>query len=324
MLLVNTLGRFQITDGKNSLDESKMNSQMLIKLFTYLILHRDKSLLTEDIVNAVWTKEKTDNPTGALKNLMYRLRKLLNDSFGQQDYILSSRGTYAWNSEIDVVVDAEEFEKIIGRAKEQTNISPLREEYEEALTIYEGDFLNTIIDVDWIKNLNAYYHSMYLSTVKSLEKLCSEQKNYEKVDNIAEIQFDIIEENPEGVFFCSYLVFREIYQLEARKSLRSGLPNQLVLFTLETATQETEDVCNYHIKRGMERMENVMRRALRIGDVAAKYSDSQYLLLLTNCTNESGFMVANRIVNRITEGNTKYNEIKIRIDIEEVNCEMDI
>ena len=397
MLLVNTLGKFQITDGKNSLDENKMHSQMLIKLFMYLIMHREKSLSSDDIASAVWVEDEVDNPVGALKNLMYRLRKLLNDSFGQQEYIISSRGTYAWNPEVEVIVDVEQFEKIIGRAKDQTDIGRLREEYEEAISIYEGDFINTITDLHWMQNLNTYYHSMYLSTVKSLVKLYSEQKDYEKIehvcnkaleidsvdeqiyadkiracmhtgklkqamehyeiakksihqtlgvstfvyledvyqewlsmdngdkiDNIDEIQSDVVEENPDGVFFCSYPVFREIYQLEARKSLRSGLPNEIVLFTIEATTQETDAVRNYRIKQGMERIEKVMKTALRIGDVAARYSESQYLLMLSNCTKESGFMVANRIVNKITEGNTKYNGIKIRIDIEEVNCEKDI
>lgn len=394
MLVINTLGKFRISNGDVVLDEHKMHSQMLIKLFIYLIVHRGKDLSSEEIASAVWLGDEVDNPAGALKNLMYRLRKLLNDAFGQQEYILTNRGAYSWNPEMEVLVDAEEFEKLVRIAKEQNDLKIACDKYEKALVIYEGGFLNSITDLHWVQNLNTYYHSLYLTAARALAELLLKQKKYEKVericgralemepadeqlyaykiraymysgklkqamefyeiaqksmqqilgisnliileevyqellsmnngtkiDNIDEIQSDVMEENPEGVFFCGYQVFKEIYQLEARKSVRSGLPNQLILFTIESINNETEGVRNFRIKQGIEKLETVMKYALRIGDVAAKYSDSQYVLLVLNCSHESGYLVANRIVNKMNDGSQKYNGIKIKIDVEEVTCE---
>lgn len=394
MLVVKTLGKFQISDRTEILDESKLHSPMLIKLFVYMMIHRGKPLSIEEITNAVWAEEEIDNPVGALKNLMYRLRKVLNDTFGKQEYIITNRGSYTWNPEIEVLVDTDEFEKLIHAAKGQENKNAAAEKYEYALMIYEGRFINNITDLYWIHNLNAYYHTMYLDAVRSLmdiyfkrgnyvdiEMICdkaleidpSEEQLYtykikaymyagklkqameyyeiakkriqyeigihdpellqevyqellsmdngEFVEDMEGIQADVIEENPDGVFFCGYPIFKEIYQLEARKSTRSGLPNQLILFTVETVNKEPEAIQAFRIKQGMERLESVMRKALRIGDVAARYSDSQYVLMVLNCDCECGWLVANRIISKVSEGTTKYDNIKIRVDIEEVTCE---
>ena len=85
--------------------------------------------------------------------------------------------------------------------------------------------------------------------------------------------------------------------------------------------KEPEAIQVFRIKQGMERLESVMRKALRIGDVAARYSDSQYVLMVLNCDCECGWLVANRIISKVSEGTTKYDNIKIRVDIEEVTCE---
>lgn len=42
--------------------------------------------------------------------------------------------------------------------------------------------------------------------------------------NIDEVKDDISEESMNGVFMCGYPVFKEIYQLEVRKSARSTIP----------------------------------------------------------------------------------------------------
>lgn len=397
MLVVNTLGKFRISDGNEFLDERKLHSPMLIKLFLYMMVHREKAVSTEEIINAIWLEEEVDNPIGALKNLMYRLRKVLNDTFGQNDYILTNRGSYTWNPEVELLIDTEEFEKLIQSAKNQNDEKVSCEMYESALMIYEGRFMSQVTDLHWVHNLNAYFHAMFLDAVKAVldtyllqgnvglvERTCDKvleidttdediyvykikaymyvgkvkqameayeiakkrmqlemgvnnspvlEEIYQEllrmnkgdaIDDIDEIHSDVIEENPEGVFLCGYPVFKEIYQLEARKSLRSGLPNQMILFTIETIHGENDAIGLFRIKQGMEQMERVMKRTLRLGDVAAKYSDSQYVLLVLNCNRECAYLVADRLVNKMFEGTSKYSGIKIKVDVEEVTCDREL
>ena len=117
MLTVNTFGKFQITDGEAIIDDNNLNSIMLSKLLMYILLYRDKILSTEDIVADIWREEEVENPNGALKNLVYRLRKILNKYFGDTEFIITNRGSYKWNDEVKVVLDNELFEKMLNLEK---------------------------------------------------------------------------------------------------------------------------------------------------------------------------------------------------------------
>ena len=141
MLTVNTLGKFQMTDGLTVVDDEQLRSPMLSKLFMYMLLYREKTLTTDDISTAIWQDEEIDNPAGALKNLMYRLRKTLTSFFGEEEFILTNRGSYRWNPDVKVILDIEKFEKLINEAKAENVYEDAIIKYEQAISIYQGDFL---------------------------------------------------------------------------------------------------------------------------------------------------------------------------------------
>ena len=392
MITVNTLGKFQITDGEAFVNDDSLRSTMLIKLLIYLLLYRDKTLTTDDISNAIWQDEEIDNPAGALKNLMYRLRKELVANFGENDFVLTNRGSYRWNPDVNVVLDIELFEKLINEAKSENIYEQAILKYEQAISLYQGEFMSKIMEMHWIMTLNTYYHSLYLSSVKGLaelyiklekyeelEKLCNDALQYENADEqlycyqiearmrngnvslalesyekareimekelgirkttilnkvyeellqmskgqtafyINDVIEDITEENPEGVFFCGYPVFKEIYRLEARKSARSTEQEHLVLLTIEDKGFDRKEVTEFRVKKAMESLEKVINESLRVGDVAAKYSDSQFIILLPTCTEDLAALVANRIVAKFYSIHKKYEMIRVKMNIEEVS-----
>ena len=156
MLTVNTLGKFQVTNENAIMDDDNLRSIMVLKLFMYMLLYRDKTLTTEDIATAIWQDEEIDNPAGALKNLMYRLRKSLGQTFGNQDYILTNRGSYRWNPNIEINLDIDKFEEIINEAKQENVYEEAIIKYEQAIAMYQGDFMAKLLDMHWILTLNTY------------------------------------------------------------------------------------------------------------------------------------------------------------------------
>lgn len=392
MITVNTLGTFQMTDGESVINDSNLHSIMLTKLLMYMILYRDKDLTTEDIGNAIWQMDASENPTGALKNLMYRLRKTLSKNFGDIEFIITDRGAYHWNPDVKVNLDIEQFELLINEAKFDNNGEGAIRKYEQALAMYQGEFMSKLLDMPWIVTQNSYYHSIYLSAVKALallykehnkyeelEVLCLNALQYEKSDeqlycyqiearmrsgkiNLAlesyesarnimekelgirkttilnkvyeellstskgqtiykmqEIHDDIVEEDPQGVFMCGYPVFKEIYHLEARKSIRFDTPENLLLLTLICKDGSIDSVTDYRVNQAMTAMEQTLKECLRVGDVAAKYSDSQYIILLPTCTFYLANLVANRITSKFYKKYPKYKYIKIKCNVEEVS-----
>jgi tetratricopeptide (TPR) repeat protein len=266
------------------------------------------------------------------------------------------------------------------------------EHYEQAVRLYQGEFMPQLSELSWISTLGTYYHSMYLSAVKALaelyvkeghfellEELCNEALRYESGDEqlycyqiearmrcgkialaiesyekareimekelgirkttvlnkvyeellsmskgqssytMNEIREDIVEEEPEGVFLCGYPIFKEIYHLEARKSTRSDEEENLVLMTLSSKKQLAPELSAYQVKRAMAGLEETIRESLRVGDVAAKYSDTQFIVLLPSCTGELALLVANRLIANLYEKNNAYRNVNVRVNIERVS-----
>jgi len=206
MLTVNSFGKFQITDGNMVIGDNDLRSIMLSKLLMYLLLYRDKSLTTEDIATAIWQDEEIDNPAGALKNLMYRLRKSLTKYFGDQNFILTNRGSYRWNPQVLVNMDSEQFEKLINEAKQENVLEKSVIKYEQAIAIYQGDFMTKLTDLHWILTLHTYYHSLYLSCAKALAELYLKLERYEDLEHLCTdaLKFESADEQ----LYC--------YQIEAR------------------------------------------------------------------------------------------------------------
>jgi DNA-binding SARP family transcriptional activator len=393
-LTINTLGKFQVTDGNAVIGDSNLHSNMIFKLFMYMILYRDKTLTIEDISMAIWSEEDSENPAGALKNLVYRLRKILRSHFGDEEYILSERGSYRWNPQIKVNIDIEKFEEMINLAKQENVYERAIIKYEQAVALYQGNFMKKLLDMHWILSLCTYYHSLYLSAVKSLAELYIKMEEYEKLDSlctnalkfentdeqlycyqiearmrcgdislalesyerareimekelgvrkttilnkvyeellamskgqntysIREVHEDMTEQAPEGVFLCGYPVFKEIYHLEVRKNSRSGEISSLLLMTVEGKKDDQNEIANFRVKHAMSGIEETIRESLRVGDVAARYSDSQFIVLLPGTDQDLAMLVANRLIAKLYEKDQKYNNVDIKINIEQVTGE---
>jgi DNA-binding SARP family transcriptional activator len=210
MMTVHTLGKFQITDGSVIVGEEELRSPMLSRLLIYLLLYRDKTVTTDDMTEAIWPDGEIDNPAGALKNLVYRLRKILSGHFGKQEYVLTSRGSYQWNPAVEVVLDIEQFEKLLSSAKLEGTPGQAAVWYEKAIDLYQGEFMPGLTELHWIFTLQTYYHSLYLSCVKGLASVYSGMELYEDLDRLSTdaLRFESMDEE----LYC--------YQIEAR--MRSG------------------------------------------------------------------------------------------------------
>ena len=106
-LHVKMFGDFQVTDGKNILNDDNIRSVMVTRLLTYFLNNRNRMIQVQELGDLLWNEDETDNQVGALKNLMYRLRNIMKKVLGSSDYILTGRGSYYWNPDVTVKVDCD-------------------------------------------------------------------------------------------------------------------------------------------------------------------------------------------------------------------------
>lgn len=386
-IYVQLLGNFKMTGPKGSLSDSNLRSEQLYKLLTYILSRHTTRHSSFELASALWDDD-TDNSPGALKNLIYRLRTLLRKHIGDDAYILTGHETYYWNPDIPLVLDIEQFENLYRRIEQLVpeNLSLC----EEALALYQGDFLSKFAWTHWALSASAFYHSLYLSLVKNTAKIYAQQEYYEKLSvmvnealilepldeelhylaiyslkmqgqlpaalaayhhteevlyenlgikpskelqelyrsllkethdvagSLDVVQKDLLEATrPEGIFVCEYGIFREIYRLQARQAQRFGMSVYIVLITLSLNKETDESTRFADLKAGMDHLLKALNH-LRSGDVAAKYSSVQYVILLPTCTYETGKMVMMRVLHSFFDS-AKWNRYNINYSLDEIN-----
>ena len=111
--------------------------------------------------------------------------------------------------------------------------------------------------------------------------------------------------------------------MEARKIKRLGEAEYVLLLTMSgKAADQMEAAEAFLLKKAMKRLEKVLNTSLRVGDVAALYSDSQYIVLLPSCTYEAASMVAERIQNKFARELPKTtSNFNLKYSLEEVTTE---
>lgn len=180
------LGEFRLTGEKSVLDASNIRSDMVTKLLSYMVYHRKKSSTVQELSEVLWPEDKSDNPAGALKNLMYRLRNILKREWGEGEFILTGRGCYQWNPKVEVETDAEVFDTCCSLAKKETDKNARIRRAQQAVSLYRGKFLPEYSDEYWIMSLSVYYHSTYLTTVKLLAGDLESENRYDEMEDVCQ------------------------------------------------------------------------------------------------------------------------------------------
>lgn len=101
-------------------------------------------------------------------------------------------------------------------------------------------------------------------------------------------------DGPGGALICDYDFFKLLYHAEARAVARSGDAVHIAL--ISASGSEGQPLPQRSLDRCMDNLEALIRAGLRRGDVAARCSISQFLLLLPQATYESSCMVCGRIL----------------------------
>lgn len=95
IIYVNMLGEFSITIGSQTIMDRNNQSKKPWSLLEYLITFRDRNIPVEELIDLFWKDEASNNPAGALKTLMFRVRKLLEPlGVPPQDLITQNRKAY--------------------------------------------------------------------------------------------------------------------------------------------------------------------------------------------------------------------------------------
>ena len=169
-----------------------------------------------------------------------------------------------------------------------------KEEYKEAYRLYD-------------KTVRMYSEKMGLPPSKEMLDCYKTMGNKFKNQpgNLQKIQSELSEEQNSqkirgggGAYYCSYPSFIDTYRILSRIIERSGQSVFLMLCTL--VDYEGKFIQNPEkLKKRSEALKEAIGLSIRRSDGYTKYSDSQYLILLTGTKQEDCYIVFNRIIREL-------------------------
>lgn len=374
-LRIAMFGEFSVSYNDNTISEHSKRSKKLWLLLQYLVVHHDRAVAQSELIEILSREDEGVNPTSALKTQIHRLRDILSELGCEEQIIVCINGAYSINTDIELELDTEEFEKAFKAANSCEDRDDKLSLILNAVNLYTGDFLAKSAYESWVVPLNTYYRSVYGKAVRIAVELLSEmgklhdiiaicskasslnpydefihyshikalaelgdqesaKRQYETVTRLMMTKFgitpskelmelydtaikskkgiqadidvvisDLLEQRQvSGAFFCEYQIFKHLYQLEIRDAQRTGACINICLLTVKGAGGELPP--QNPLNKAMQRLQDCVSRSLRGSDIFARYSVSQFVIMLSNTNEQTGDLIMKRIEKAFRRENT--------------------
>ncbi|NLY38276.1 MAG: diguanylate cyclase [Firmicutes bacterium] len=189
---VYTLGRFVIKRGERTLSDVTSRSKKAWELFKYLIAHKDKTAHPELVLETLWPEQNYADPNVAMRALVYRLRQILEKELAAPELaanITCSHGCYKWEQHCHCWLDIDQFESLCAQAQRAAGEAKPEEAiaaYQEAVSLYLGDFLPDCAYQEWVLPARNHYRRLYLQAVIELAELLRKGRRFAEIIEICE------------------------------------------------------------------------------------------------------------------------------------------
>lgn len=197
-LKVKMFGEFSIRLGDRLLTDDVSRIKKVWMLMEYLLVNRKSAVPQDKLIEVLWNDENSDNPVGALKNLIYRARSALRtlDEDVGGDLIQYATNAYMWSDELPIEVDAELFEELGRQAAEAVDENEKVDKYRRAIDLYRGSFLPKSSYAEWVMFKSTHYATLYNDYVLHTAQILHQQCRYEEMVILCEqaIEYDRFDE----------------------------------------------------------------------------------------------------------------------------------
>jgi DNA-binding SARP family transcriptional activator len=147
---VRMLGVFELAlDGRRVIAWRGQRTQSVMQ---FLIAHRHRNVLRDELIAAVWPEADEDGGRHRLHQAVYELRSTLRVIDPGRSLIVCDGGGYSVDRSVPVWVDVEEFDELAASAARCLSAQQAGEAIElsqQALELYRGDFLSQVAEADW-------------------------------------------------------------------------------------------------------------------------------------------------------------------------------
>ncbi len=179
-----------IVDGEDITSKMK-NSPKKTLLLEYLLINKNRPVTTGTLVDVLWNGKDDLNLENTLKTLVSRLRKDLSDC-GLDKAIVTKRGAYMWNPDLDCSIDLYKFEDLCAKMAAVDELGDDdKKDFDEILFLYSDGLLSNSGLNSWIAPKTYYYQDLYLKTVYRYIDLLKNKDLHSDIIRVCKIALEI-------------------------------------------------------------------------------------------------------------------------------------
>lgn len=199
---------------------------------------------------------------------------------------------------IELLEKQERTAEAVALCHQAIHIEPYQEDLYEHLMrglLRTGDMKGTMsVYEEMSELLFAHFGVMPSETLRTLYRQAIRTVN-DRTLTMDEVCSQLAEPAPHGgAMVCEYDFFKILYRAEARSIARNGHSANICL--LSVSGKDGEMLARRSLDPAMNNLQVLVQNNLRRGDVIARCSISQYIILLPQANYENSRMVADRLV----------------------------
>jgi DNA-binding SARP family transcriptional activator len=176
-IAVHMLGTFGMMIGDLTV---KLPLSRGLSLLKYLLLHHKQNIPREVLMDVFWPDADPETARNDLNVTVHSLRKALRNVIFLP-VIVFTDGAYGLEPSLQVWLDVEEFEKCVQagqRLEARNQLTAAVAEYESAISLYQGDFLEQTPYEEWTVLDRERLRIAYLNSLDRLSQIYFNQELY--------------------------------------------------------------------------------------------------------------------------------------------------
>ena len=193
---IRMMGLFTVEAADGIHEELMAKSRKGISLVQYLIFERGKPISSQRLIRELWSGSRNENPESALKTMVSRMRSMLSAISPELgNCIVSGQGTYRWQNQPGISVDALEIIDIFHALNKEVPDEEVLRKTDRLLDLFRGDlyltgdFLGGQAIANWLHNeyLNAIYRMIrILKAGEQYNRICEVCRRAVRIDDLDE------------------------------------------------------------------------------------------------------------------------------------------
>jgi DNA-binding SARP family transcriptional activator len=171
------LGMFSMTIGEATV---KLPASRALSLLKYLLLRHKQCIPRDMLLETFWPEADPELARNNLNVSLHSLRRALQRAT-DRPVIVYEDGAYGLASNLQLWLDVEEFEKCVKSGQwleAQDQPSAATNEYESAISLYQGDLLEQNLYDEWTVLDRERLRIAYLDTLDRLSQIYFKEERY--------------------------------------------------------------------------------------------------------------------------------------------------